>query len=129
MWCQMVYCKNLSFWNASILGPLNWCLNNLLFSSEHCRSSRQSIIYFNDNVHPNTHWLNQHNFSYYRRIHQWFGLMALFHAKSSVCVCVYIYIYIYILSLVDFHGISTLGGYLMLNSVYTYINIWFVNSL
>ena len=44
----------------------------------------------------------------------------LFNAKS----CFYIYIGWLVGWLVGFYGISTLGGYSMLNTVYTYIYIY-----
>ena len=52
----------------------------------------------------------------------WFGFMAyqhcrLFNAKSSL----YIYIKYIWFGLVWFYGISTIVGYLMPNSLYTYI--------
>ena len=61
----------------------------------------------------------------------WFGWLLwhinpwrLFNAKSSL----YIYIKYFWFGLVGFYGISTIVGYLMPNSVYTYIsNIWLDN--
>ena len=62
----------------------------------------------------------------------WFGWVLwhinhcrLFNAKSSL----YVYIKYIWFGLVEFHGISTIVGYLMPNSIFTYIlNIWFVST-
>ena len=69
----------------------------------------------------------------YRICMIWFGLVLwhinhcwLFHAKS----CLHIYIKYVWFGLIGFYCISTIVGYLMPNSVYTYIlDIWLVNIL